>query len=62
MTNNTYILSVRSDGRVILDFVAHGVVLETIQAGHWIDARAKVKTPVAHDEGYGYIVNDEAMK
>lgn len=61
MTNNIYILSVRSDGRVILDFVEHGKVLETIQAGHWIDARAKIKTPVAHDEGYGYIINDEVM-
>ena len=56
---NTYILSVRSDGRVIMDLVEHGAVLETIQANHWIDARSKVKTPVAHDEGYGFIVNDE---
>ena len=61
MTSNTYILSVRSDGRVILDFVEHGAVLETIQANHWIDARSKVKTPVAHDDGYGFIFNDEVM-
>lgn len=51
MKNNTYILSVRSDGRVILDLVEHGQFLETVQAPHWIDARAKVKTPVAHDDG-----------
>ena len=61
MTSNTYILSVRSDGRVILDLVEHGAVLETIQANHWIDARSKVKTPVAHDDGYGFIFNDEVM-
>ncbi|MHB0992707.1 MAG: hypothetical protein ACYC0M_15720 [Burkholderiales bacterium] len=41
---------------MILDVEAHGEIVETIEAATWMCAREQVTTPVAHDEGRGFIL------
>lgn len=53
-----YYLSERLDGRVILDTEIHGKEMEVIHAKTWLLARQEIITPVAHNHGYGYILND----
>lgn len=53
---NTYILSKKEDGRVVLDTIAHSdAVLQEIKARTWLDAREKVnELQLWHNPGYGW--------
>lgn len=60
VSTTVFFVSARQDGRVILDQQSHGILLQTIHAETWKDARELVMIPIIHARGFGYFLESEA--
>jgi len=53
---NHYYLSINKDGRVVLDTKEHGLLIRTIEAKSWLDARFTIhELEFEQKEGHGYV-------
>lgn len=59
MSENIYIVSKTSGGRIVLDSVSHGEQLQLVRGKDYAAAREKVTVPCWHHEGHGWFAYDE---